>query len=913
MGNQSENVFEVNAEQMFGRVVYRARCRLQLPAPHHLYVAEGVGEDERDAVLLAAMHAERVCDALGVPLFRLPLMQKKHAESVRRQGRYAPMPGDPIKPENTPTPPPLRMVVLPNSGANVEGKSAFLPSIAEAEIVKESNARRGSGKRGHERLEKVEILKRSETKAGTGAPAAVEMSAEFELDGTGDGNDDSDGCAVDGSEQAYHTTVHYPWLVSGQRGCGVEGAVVLPPVCGSASGGGSSLPSVSGSTCFDPTEGGLWQMVNTNSTRCSPSPFALVLPCVFETAAHERIKDYFLQQGISLKSRVNFSHVVVPGHSARMYVAEIRLFDATVARGKAQTRDCAEQLAAMHAELLLDALAQPIFPQDPERQAKHAVAVAKFGRWAPNTLTGELRHPRPHDALPLPLKQHVGGDDVWLDPLVSQRSGYQRSVGERMIAAHNEVNNYCGDYIEANPDPALLSEAREALESWQRDVARNPHPDLFLITRMGDQFRASTLLPVPRSFGIRGGNAVGKTMEQSMDLCALHAVDTLCALGIPIYLDKKKQKDFIERRRKMGLVTEDAMLGIRDSNGLVAIPAPSLQGLGSVAPKSPGSAVVVPDTTGRSCGEESEGKGRRSRPPYLPGYMVEGNQERPLPHISDTLHILKLRIPEDFTVYGETLSDEAIIEAGNDAKICVQNYLRQQLPRNANVNPSVYITGYCRQVSVHNIAYLPLALPRQKEKRDSQKCMGSGGKDSTVVRPALATDNTEDVASDGAEGTAHTASRAATQEERYSAVGQAVTTTERILAVGISLKKKDAERMCFLHAVDLLRGFGVDVLSSCRAGLPRRRSCRSFAHATTSNEGAKADGKPGQRLTNGGTAPVTESALAKQETTEQSSEEQYASAPPKPYMHKFMMNFMASGRHYTPPKRRFAPSPYSPF
>ncbi|KAH8609088.1 hypothetical protein ERJ75_001226900 [Trypanosoma vivax] len=108
--------------------------------------------------------------------------------------------------------------------------------------------------------------------------------------------------------------------------------------------------------------------------------------------------------------------------------------------------------------------------------------------------------------------------------------------------------------------------------------------------------------------------------------------------------------------------------------------------------------------------------------------MVEGNQERPLPHISDTLHILKLRIPEDFTVYGETLSDEAIIEAGNDAKICVQNYLRQQLPRNANVNPSVYITGYCRQVSVHNIAYLPLALPRQKEKRDSQKCMGVVGR-----------------------------------------------------------------------------------------------------------------------------------------------------------------------------------------
>uniref|UniRef100_A0A0A9YZF1 Guanylate cyclase soluble subunit alpha-3 n=1 Tax=Lygus hesperus TaxID=30085 RepID=A0A0A9YZF1_LYGHE len=90
--------------------IYTATCKLMLPEPHRLYVAEGTGRSVKDAELLAAMHAEMVCDSLGVPLFRLPSMQIKHATGVRARGRYAPMPEDPIAPEGTAVPPPLRML-----------------------------------------------------------------------------------------------------------------------------------------------------------------------------------------------------------------------------------------------------------------------------------------------------------------------------------------------------------------------------------------------------------------------------------------------------------------------------------------------------------------------------------------------------------------------------------------------------------------------------------------------------------------------------------------------------------------------------------------------------------------------------------------------------------------------------------
>ncbi|CAD2218547.1 hypothetical protein AGDE_08723 [Angomonas deanei] len=68
------------------------------------------------------MHAERIIDALGFQLFQLSSRQKKHVEEVRKSGRWAPNPEDPLKPPNTPSPPPLQLV----AGNSVRQKSSRL-------------------------------------------------------------------------------------------------------------------------------------------------------------------------------------------------------------------------------------------------------------------------------------------------------------------------------------------------------------------------------------------------------------------------------------------------------------------------------------------------------------------------------------------------------------------------------------------------------------------------------------------------------------------------------------------------------------------------------------------------------------------------------------------------------------------
>lgn len=59
----------------------------------HVY-AHGVAASEKAAITVAAMHAERIIDALGFHLYTLPSTQRRHAAAARRAGRFAPMPDE---------------------------------------------------------------------------------------------------------------------------------------------------------------------------------------------------------------------------------------------------------------------------------------------------------------------------------------------------------------------------------------------------------------------------------------------------------------------------------------------------------------------------------------------------------------------------------------------------------------------------------------------------------------------------------------------------------------------------------------------------------------------------------------------------------------------------------------------------
>ncbi|CCW59672.1 unnamed protein product [Phytomonas sp. EM1] len=99
-----------------GKKQYHAMLRLPLPVEYGLRYGEGFASTERDAELVAAMHAERVLDALGFHVYQLSSKQSRHAEIARKAGRWAPMPGEgeggsSRPPPNTPSPPPLQYAI----------------------------------------------------------------------------------------------------------------------------------------------------------------------------------------------------------------------------------------------------------------------------------------------------------------------------------------------------------------------------------------------------------------------------------------------------------------------------------------------------------------------------------------------------------------------------------------------------------------------------------------------------------------------------------------------------------------------------------------------------------------------------------------------------------------------------------
>lgn len=874
-------------------VLYTATLHLPLPSPHGSYMAEGVGETIKDAEILAAMHAERVCDALGVPLFRLPSMQQKYAENVRRrEQRYAPLPGEAVKPEGTAVPPPLRMVsaatekslveaaterkrntkggergggsamenpesaewggrgnlnetAMPDrvsvkewsseslssahqkktekdlegeptglhSTTNTPGdgrkdsastaasfvadpiafSSLFSPLVTEAEIIVERTTRpdgRGracgggikSTNASSERSGTTEKGSRFSTAAAAAAATTTEYppyttpsfssmepevthekrssqehtetpqrSTRWNPPGTttspaGEAEEEgvpspslpsttttttsssfttttavaestpvkegppSPPTTVSGktghrlvvpkspvvavAEEAewvldYRSAVCYPWSLSssprgGYRGTTTyEDLLTTTTTATAASSAGYYAP-------FDPTESGRWQMVNVLSSRRSVyAEDAIGFPCVLDPGAMERVKDFFLQRATlsaeaaavaggggatnaamqwdaeggeskmawlppllpsSLKKWEEafvLTHVVLPGSATRMYVAELDLqlslplpFRASrmedeitivspttptaaaarvrgdgcggtaaagpsstrvsvMAKGKANQKEVAKQLAAMHAELLLDALGLPLFPRDAARQARHAKAAAAYGRaWVlgnpdqeghiESTATvsdGDLSSSSSSSSwlqsttpLPLPLKQQLGcGEEVWIEPgwkgsngsshhtsagaAASSSSAYVRTEEERIVVAHNTLNFFCSDAVEVYPPSDLLEEAESLLARWQREVVHSPYPQVYLLTKMGDFFRAATLTPVPRAFGVRGGIAVARTPAMAVSLCALHAIDSLCALGIPVCTKPAEQAAFLRRRRVMGRITPEEWIG----------------------------------------------------------------------------------------------------------------------------------------------------------------------------------------------------------------------------------------------------------------------------------------------------------------------------------------------------------------
>lgn len=114
--------------------LYSGKIALRLGDQFGDRFGEGIARTQKVAEGLALMHAVRIIDAVGIPLMELQGSQKRHAEAVRKAGRWAPLPGDPERP-TAPNPPVLRERGAITTVAGEEGKEGKLSSSSIPSII----------------------------------------------------------------------------------------------------------------------------------------------------------------------------------------------------------------------------------------------------------------------------------------------------------------------------------------------------------------------------------------------------------------------------------------------------------------------------------------------------------------------------------------------------------------------------------------------------------------------------------------------------------------------------------------------------------------------------------------------------------------------------------------------------------
>jgi HrpA-like RNA helicase len=95
-----------------GATHFHAKLKLPLPTTNETFYGEGVAATAKEAEMLSSMHAEYIIDTLGFHIYTLPSMQRRHADSARKAGRWAPLPSDGVRDmQSLALPLPLRRVV----------------------------------------------------------------------------------------------------------------------------------------------------------------------------------------------------------------------------------------------------------------------------------------------------------------------------------------------------------------------------------------------------------------------------------------------------------------------------------------------------------------------------------------------------------------------------------------------------------------------------------------------------------------------------------------------------------------------------------------------------------------------------------------------------------------------------------
>ena len=317
---------------------------------------------------------------------------------------------------------------------------------------------------------------------------------------------------------------------------------------------------------LDEAEGGKWQLVDTRTSYYLTPAHTLLSPAIVDPNSIHRIRKFFHDHKRSLEMALSFAEVAATPDPedqlaqvnnndrlgpAMIFVATITLPSSLLkstahhaAEGKAADRQMALTLAAMHAELLIDYYGVPLFVTEPALQKDHAMAAVNFGRCAAEEAV-EVPTRAP-GAPPLPLKQ-----------LISPSGGKRispRGFEEDFVWKHAVVAEHATQFADVEVVDTSARAAVKHFISEKAALGLLPHRlQPFLAERVGSTYKATIVLPLPPSFGIRGAVGMAPTVAEAEDLCAMHALEVLHTLGIKIHDDSNQQKTFEDERRAAGL------------------------------------------------------------------------------------------------------------------------------------------------------------------------------------------------------------------------------------------------------------------------------------------------------------------------------------------------------------------------
>ena len=588
---------------------HHASLKLSVPERYGIRNAKGFAPNRRQARIIACMHAELILDTLGIPIFADAVEQEAHATVSERFGRGAPHPGESPAPKETPSPPALRMAfpkerIHPDSPQYVDSylekfsslKVRRFPSMNDISTLDDTAQKNLEAFFEIQNLPIVEHILLEKIvvgdahgvyKAMTHLPFPETLGFFFGIGIASTPLRARQVCAIHALKilQVLHIprTSECSLQEIRKRFKELEGedtkalqSKVPPPL--RYADGIDHIPSflsymkaelvekehdafspeviISEPVSIKPdSEDCVLLPPEESLTTGASDMHTLVDPRKFDVHSIERIDDYLRRHGMYPEDALDIENIGDLSSSSFFRVKLILpvppQFGSRWGIGEAPTKQEANVLAHMHAELILDYLGLPLFDHE-ALQYKHAVSARKKKRWAP--FPGS--RPRPVTSLTPPILRKERSDSMkWLRFL---REKFQSKMVD-ITASHVKPSTIVDwDYV--GPEE-IDFDAKVKL--FHHIVT---HPKNRSVTTLDKRFELSQegessmtyhycriKLDVPEHRGkVVEAKGAATSRADAETLCCMHAIRILDAFGLRLFFLNGMQDRHAARTRKEG-------------------------------------------------------------------------------------------------------------------------------------------------------------------------------------------------------------------------------------------------------------------------------------------------------------------------------------------------------------------------